>query len=396
MSEELRALQERVRAELDPLGGDDAWLLGDVEAFEAKVRAAIAQVAAGNATLARRLDDELLGWGPLASVWGDLSVQELSVNARDSIWIVRDGSREAVDLTLPPGRLRVLLESQLSRAGLQLTYRQPLVDGTLRDGSRITARAPAVTGSGEGSFTLRRQSAAALTLDDLVARGAMDAGICSLLRRAVEEGRTVLVGGSLGTGKTTLLGALLLAVPRWRRVEIIEDVVELPRPPGRNVSDAVTRGAGAEGAGGVGHAELLRSALRNGADTVVLGEVRGSEAAVLLDAMRTFEGGCMGSVHGDDPGATLARFADLAVRGGADAGRVPGEVAGAVDLVVYLSRVVDPTDGRAHRRVTEVARPRLDGGRLVASPVVRWADGAWEVHDLEPFHRWGATLGRGG
>lgn len=397
MTPTLDELARRVREALDPLDDDDDWLLGSVDTFEARVRDTIVEVCGGDTDLVRRLEDELLGWGPLAPWWGDPSVQELSVNARDAIWIVREGDRERVDLELPEGRLRILLESQLSRAGLQLTFRQPLVDGTLRDGSRISARAPSVTGSGEGSFTLRRQSVQPLTLDDLAARGAMDRATASLLRRAVEEGRTVLVAGSLGTGKTTLLGALLLATPPWRRVEVIEDVVELPRPRHANLVDGLTRGAGGEGVGGVDHGALLRSALRNGADAVVLGEVRGGEAAVLLDAMRTFEGGCMGSIHGDDATSALARFADLAARGGADPGRVAADVASAVDLVVYLSRKVDRVTGKARRLVTEVARPRLDrGGGLVASSVVSWGPQGWEILDVEPFHRWGATLGREG
>lgn len=392
MTETLELLCARVREELDPLDADPAWLLGPPEAFEVAVVAAIRHVAGGDTQLAHRLEDHLLGWGPLAEVWRDPTVEELSVNARDSVWVVREGNRERVEVALPPGRLRVLLDAQLARVGTQLTRLQPLVDTTLRDGSRISARAPGVSSSPEGSFTLRRQRGRGLELADLERSGVLDPAMNTLLAQAVRKGRTILVAGSLGAGKTTLLGALLLAIPPERRVEVLEDVVELPRPPGRNIHDGVTRAAGAEGAGAVTHADLLRSALRSGADVVVLGEVRSEEAAVLLEAMLTFEAGCLGSIHGDDASAALARFVQLAIRGGADERTVREQVVRAVDFVVYASRVHDGE--RYVRRVTEIACPALSKGEVVARPVVRWDGARWVVEDPMPFHHLGVGLGR--
>lgn len=390
--EHLAAHCAQVREELDPLDRAPDWLTGAPEAFDEAVRAAIAVVASGDGALADRLEDELLGWGPLADLWRDPEVEELSVNAPDSIWVVREGNRVATDLVLPPGRLRVLLDAQLARVGVQVTRLQPLVDTTLRDGSRISARAPGVSTSPEGSFTLRRQCARNLELADLERQGVLDTPSRTLLEAAVRCGRTVLVAGSLGSGKTTLLGALLLAIPPERRIEIIEDVVELPRPKGRNIHDGVTRAAGAEGTGRVSHADLLHSALRSGADVVVVGEVRAEEAAVLLEAMLTFEAGCLGSIHGDDASAALARFVQLALRGGADERTVREQVVRAVDFVVYASRQHE--GGRYVRRVTEIAQPELTKGEVIARPVVKWDGQRWTVADPMPFHDLGVGLTR--
>jgi pilus assembly protein CpaF len=158
-----------------------------------------------------------------------------------------------------------------------------------------------------------------------------------------------LVSGGTGTGKTTLLSALLSLVDPADRMVLVEDASEL-RPDHPHVVGLETRPANVEGAGEVPMRVLVRQALRMRPDRLVVGEVRGAEVTDLLAALNTgHEGGC-GTLHANSAADVPARVEALAMAAGLPQAAAHSQLASAVDVVIHLAR-----DRGGRRRLGEVA-----------------------------------------
>jgi pilus assembly protein CpaF len=202
---------------------------------------------------------------------------------------------------------------------------------------------------------IRRFVSVVTTLDDAVRVGAVDQTGAELLREAVIGRRNLLVSGGTGSGKTTLLNVLSTTIPSNERVVTIEDAAEL-RLSG-HVVRLEARPPNAEGAGEITLRTLVRQALRMRPDRIVVGEVRGSEAFDLVQAMSTGHDGSMGTVHANGPEEALWRVETLALTADRNlpAEAVRQMLRSAVDLVVHLER----RQGR--RRVAAIAEVAASG-----------------------------------
>ena len=154
--------------------------------------------------------------------------------------------------------------------------------------------------------------------------------------RMLRSRRNILVSGGTGSGKTTLLNALIELLPDDERIVAIEDTLEL-RIERANCVRFEARGL-QEGA--VTIRDLVRHALRHRPDHIVVGEVRGGEAADLLQALNTGHGGSLTTVHANNAESALSRIASCAMQGG---GELPWEVTcrGVVDgiaMVIHMTR----------------------------------------------------------
>ena len=183
---------------------------------------------------------------------------------------------------------------------------------------------------------MRRFVKRAFSADDLVAQGALPEDVRKEAERMLRSRRNILVSGGTGSGKTTLLNALIELLPEDERIVAIEDTLEL-RIEGSNCVRFEARGL-QEGA--VTIRDLVRHALRHRPDHIVVGEVRGGEAADLLQALNTGHGGSLTTVHANNAESALSRIASCAMQGG---GELPWEVTcrGVVDgiaLVIHMTR----------------------------------------------------------
>lgn len=208
-------------------------------------------------------------------------------------------------------------------------------------------------------LAIRRFTPAVADLAGLVAVKAIRSDGADLLAEAIRDRCNLLVSGGTGSGKTTLLNVLSGEIPSQERVITIEDSAEL-RLQGHTVR-LEARPPNAEGAGEVTLRALLRHALRLRPDRIIVGEVRGSEALDLIQAMSTGHDGSMGTVHANGPSEALWRLETLAVSGDR---RVPEEAVrrqllSAVDLIVHVERHGD------HRRVGIIARVGLEGPEAI-------------------------------
>jgi pilus assembly protein CpaF len=284
--------------------------------------------------------DEIDAFGPLTALMSDDRVTDVLVNGSDEVWIERGGMLERTAVRFrDDAALLHLLERLVGRAGVRLDRAQPIADARLRDGSRVHAVLPPIAPYGP-LVSIRRFPTSRLELEDLVSLGMMNESQASTLDALVSERKTIVISGRTGTGKSTLLDALLRRVPHDERVVTIEELPELRHGKEHRVS-LIARGENVEGRGAVTLDQLVRAALRMRPDRIVIGEVRGPEAVTALEAMSTGHDGSMLTVHARSADAVPDRLLTLALRGspGATETSLRRQIREAVDVIVHLDRV---------------------------------------------------------
>jgi pilus assembly protein CpaF len=227
-----------------------------------------------------------------------------------------------------------LVERVLAPLGLRLDRSSPLVDARLPDGSRLHAAIPPLAIDGP-CVTIRRFGASAVPLEGF----GVDPRSAAFLRWSVTAGWNLVVAGGTSSGKTTLLNALSGAISGGERIVTIEETAEL-RLEQPHVVRLEARPPNAEGAGAVSVRELVRAALRMRPDRVIVGEVRGSEALDMLQALNTGHDGSMSTVHANGPTEALSRLETLVLLagGGLPLEAVRAQLTAAVDGVVQVAR----------------------------------------------------------
>ena len=388
----LERVRERLRvgnllttAQLDHPGEEEEELVRRVALEEARDYAASAagrglpRLDAEPEVVAKRVVDDILGWGPLAELMADDTVEEIFINGPDEIWVVRAGRpKERTSLRFTDaGELRRFFNRKLDRAGGHrgLSTKTPWADGRLEDGSRFHGIMPPLVANRENLVvTIRRFRPVARTLEEMVRLGSMPEEVGRFIQAAVRARLNIVVSGGTASGKTTFLNACGSALYADERVITIEDTPEL-RVPVENWVQLVTREA-SEGVEAVTMADLVRHALRMKPDRIWLGEARGPEMAAILTAANTGHEGVMFTVHADDVWATLTRIETLVQEGKPNLPlrAIRLNIATALHLVVHLSRL-RLADGSETRRVTGVGevRDRLEGGEIVVEPLWEWS-----------------------
>jgi pilus assembly protein CpaF len=268
----------------------------------------------------------------------EASLTDLLVNGPDEVWVDRGAGLERTAISMEPAQLESLVGRLADRCGIRVDMSRPVADGSLPDGARLHVVLPPVARRGP-LVSIRRFPRRAFSLDDLVERSMMSVELAAELRDAVVGRASILVSGATGTGKTTLMGALLGLVPETERVVLIEETPELPSSAPHAVA-LVTRQPNVEGRGEVTMADLVRAALRMRPDRIVIGEVRGPEASAALGALSTGHEGSMMTLHARSAAHALQRFVSLALEadGAAPQGSLEARAMDSIDAVVHLSR----------------------------------------------------------
>lgn len=324
------AIDEQVRAGQAP---DESAIAHVARAESVRLGTSGAQRRSGE------LQAELMGLGVLEPVVADERVTDVLVNGDGSVWVDRgEGVQRVEDVEVGDAASVRRLATRLSAvAGRRLDDAQPWVDGLLPRGIRLHAvLPPLVVGGPHLSLRIPRHRGGGL--DALVGLGMATPRQAAQLREVVSGRRAYVVTGGTGTGKTTLLAALLAEVPAAERVLVVEDVGEIQvRHP--HVVRLQARSANTEGAGEVTMVDLVRQALRMRPDRLVVGEVRGAEVRDLLLALNTgHEGGC-GTLHANRALDVPSRFEALGALAGMSREAVRAQLASAIEVVVHLRRV---------------------------------------------------------
>jgi pilus assembly protein CpaF len=330
------ALVQRVRQRLSDLGERPTH-----RAVIEAVRAEPGQAALGGNSLLRvgdRIFDEVAGLGPLATLLADPSVTDVLVNGPDEVWVdLGAGLLPAPHVRFnDQADLRGFAQRLAAAVGRRLDDASPWVDVRLPDGSRMHAVLPplAVRGPYLSLRTLRRQS---YGLEDMVRVGTLTPGSAELVDAIVGARLAYVVTGGTGSGKTTVLAALLARVPATERIVIVEDVTELaPNHP--HVVGLQSRPSNVEGSGSIGLRELVRQALRMRPDRLVIGECRGAEVMDWLGALNTGHEGGAGTMHANAAADVPARFEALGLLAGVSRAGLHAQLAAGLRVVLHLRR----------------------------------------------------------
>jgi pilus assembly protein CpaF len=300
--------------------------------------------------LARRIEDEVLGLGPLEPLLSDPTVSDILVNGAKSVYVERRGKIEPTTITFhDDAHLMNIIDRIVSAVGRRVDESSPMVDARLADGSRVNAIIPPLAIDGP-VLSIRRFAVERLGIADLLKIGTLTQPVADTLRAIVLGRLNVVISGGTGAGKTTMLNVLSGFIPATERIVTIEDSAELQlQQP--HVVRLETRPPNIEGKGEVPQRELLRNSLRMRPDRIVVGEVRGAEALDMLQAMNTGHDGSLTTVHANSPRDAIGRIETMVSMTGISfpIRALRAQIASAVNIVIQVQR---GDDGR--RRLVSI------------------------------------------
>jgi pilus assembly protein CpaF len=324
------------------------------------------------------IEDEVFGLGPIEPLMHDHTISDILVNGADEVYVERHGRLEETGIIFADDdHVLRIVQRVVARVSRRIDEVSPMVDARLADGSRINAVVPPVSLDGP-KLSIRRFGAERLTIEDLIANESLTDEMARFLEAAAASRVSYLISGGTGAGKTTLLNALTAAIPEDERIVTIEDSAELALMH-RHVVRMETRPPNTEGVGEISQRELVKNSLRMRPDRILVGEVRGSEALDMLQAMNTGHEGSLTTIHANDTRDALARLEMMVAMTGFElpVNVVRQYIAAGIKMVVHLSRLKGGV-----RKVMRI------------SEIVDVADGQYKLEEVFGFRQEGLDSDR--
>lgn len=290
--------------------------------------------------LLRELPQEMFGAGPLEVLLQDPKVSDILVNHCHEIFVEREGRLELSKAIFANNTHLVrIIQRLVTHVGRSIDESNPLVDARMEDGSRINAIIPPLALDGP-KLSIRRFGNHNFDLAKLVESGALTIEMAQFLKAAVISRQSVLISGGTGSGKTTFLNALSSCIPNDQRIVTIEDSAEL-KLQHSHVARLETRPAGNEDVTEFNQRDLVKNALRMRPDRIIVGEVRGSEALDMLQAMNTGHEGSLTTVHANSALDAVSRLEMMVAMGGLELpiSVVRAYICSGISIIVHLSRL---------------------------------------------------------
>jgi pilus assembly protein CpaF len=273
--------------------------------------------------------------GPLLA---DPLVEEIIILGSLRTFVVREGRKELLPVVTTTANVRRIADQLLSGTGRRLDLANPIVSAQLEDGSRVHITGPPVTHPDRLNIQIRKFVVRANRLQTLVDNATMPDHVRRFLTAAVTNDETVLIAGAPGAGKTTLVNCLLSEVPPDRRVVTCEEVFEISSGL-PDITQMQTRESGLDGGAEITLRDLVREALRQRPDRIVVGEVRGPEA---LDLLMALNAGCAGlaTLHANSAEDALQKMVSYSILAGSNVTVAFAErtIASVIRYVVFLRR----------------------------------------------------------
>nr|BCU00383.1 P-type conjugative transfer ATPase TrbB [uncultured bacterium] len=284
--------------------------------------------------------------GPLVmGALNDAKTTDLLLNADGNLWLKRLGEPTRIIGQLEAWRAMSAMKTLAGLLGKTIGALEPILDGELPFGNeRFAGQLPPVVSS--PVFAIRKPAIKVFPLDSYVELGIMTQAQCDAIKKAVREHKNILVVGGTGSGKTTLINAIIQAMVDCdpnERVFIIEDTGEIQCAAVNCVQYHTTLE--------VSMTDLLKTTLRMLPDRIIVGEVRGAEALDLLDSWNTGHDGGAGTLHANSPESALQRLQSLITRNPSAPTAIEPLIAEAVDVVVHIQKT---PEGRRVEGILEI------------------------------------------
>jgi pilus assembly protein CpaF len=313
--------------------------------------------------------DLVLGFFPeeMQKLILDETISDLMINGTTGVFADRSGVVEHIPLANPLTTDTLLAATQqiARKLGQNLSDQNPILNTRLPDGSRVAVVGPPSSINGI-TVTIRKFNRW-YTSDELIASGSLPESVRDAVVGFMGAKKNGIISGGTGSGKTTLMKALLDHIPQGERLVVIEQPAEL------KVSHAnAVRWEAVEAIPGqvaITPSQLLAAALRHRPDRIIMGEIRDECGYDLLQAMNTGHGGTLSTIHAKSAWDALNRLSDLALsaRPNLNHGFVRSETAEAIDFVLYCER-----DQTGKRRVRE----------LISVSGYAYADQSFETEEI--------------
>lgn len=304
------------------------------------------------------------GYGPITLLMqcSGESLNDIIINTKDYIDIIYNGRT----ITTPfrfrsEEELRHIINKMLAASNRKVDESNPIASAKLPDGSRFEVQIPPIAANLDadgipGSYvTVRRFRKIPFLFEHLIDTGQIDMKMAYFILKAVEGKLNIIVSGGTSSGKTTFLNALTRFIDESDQLLTIEDTKEMrPQMPCHSVRSFEARPPNIEGKGEITATNLLRTALRSSPRRIIVGECRGPEIVVMLNAMNTGHPGSMTTIHADNTKEAIVRIENmyLEARPTANMYFIRSQIISAVDLIIQLVRFPDGS-----RRVVKISEP---------------------------------------
>lgn len=300
--------------------------------------------------LKRELFDSFRRLDILQELVDDPEITEIMVNGSKDIFVEKRGKvlrwKKQFEST---EQLEDLIQQIVSRVNRSVNLSSPIADARLEDGSRVhVVLAPVAI---EGPVLTIRKFPEPITMEKLVQYGSISKEASEFIKMLVCAGYNLFISGGTGSGKTTFLNAVSEFISKEERIITIEDSAELQIRHIPNLVRMETRNGNLDGSKEISVRDLIKASLRMRPDRILVGEVRGSEALEMLQAMNTGHDGSISTGHGNSPRDMITRLETMVLMA-ADLPlpAVRSQIASAVEIMVHVGRMRDRT-----RKVLEIA-----------------------------------------
>ena len=322
-------------------------------------------------TIARQIFDSMRKLGILEEFIENPDVTEIMINGPKCIFYEKAGRLYKSDKQFENEEtLRNVIQKIVAQCNRVVNESSPIVDARLSDGSRVNCVLDPIALNGP-ILTIRRFPKRPYLMDDLIAKGSLNAETALFLQKLVIAGYNILVSGGTGSGKTTFLNALSAYIPKDERIITIEDSAELQIQGIENLVRMETKNANIEGVTPITIRDLIKSSLRMRPDRIVVGEVRGAEAMdMICSAMNCGHDGSMSTVHANSAADSISRLETMILT----AAPLPlyairRQIGSGVDIVIQLGRMRDKT-----RKVLEIVELNCIGDDVDINPLFRFVE----------------------
>lgn len=280
----------------------------------------------------------------------DSSITEIMINGTEHLFIEQEGRLIELDRGFESiTRLQDVIQQIVAGCNRVVNEASPIVDARLENGARVNIVMNPIALNGP-IVTIRRFPDKAITMEELIERQSISQEAANFLKVLVQAKYNIFISGGTGSGKTTFLNVLSGFIAKDERVITIEDSAELQLQGLHNLVRLETRNSNVEGCQAISIRELIRTALRMRPDRIIIGEVRGAEAADMLQAMNTGHDGSLSTGHANSAVDMLARLENMVLMGlDIPLKAICQQIASGIDIIVHLGRLRDKS-----RKVLEI------------------------------------------